>query len=109
MSKRMTWRYHANKAPKRVSMDDAEQLERLEAEGWSDTPADFQDTDAPEGDGKAPGLDDEQQALLDAYADDPESLNREELGSVAAALGNKVTSRTSKGQLAAMLDAHLQE
>jgi len=109
MSKPMTWRYHATKAPKLVAMDDAEQLERLEAEGWSDTPAAFHDADAPEGDSQAPTLDAEQQALLNAYADDPESLNRDELGNVAAALGNKVTSRTSKGHLAAMLDAHLQE
>lgn len=110
MSKRMTWRYHATKAPKLVSMDDAEQLAKLEAEGWSDTPADFHDADAPrEGDTQGPALDEEQQALLDAYADDPEALNREELANVADALGNKVTSRTSKAQLAAMLDAHLQE
>ena len=113
MSKRMTWRYHANKAPKMVSMDDAEQLDKLEAEGWADTPAAFHDADAPvEGDtqgNEGATLDEEQQALLDAYADDPEALNRDELANVAAALGNKVTSRTSKGQLAAMLDAHLQE
>lgn len=106
MSKRMTWRYHATKAPKMVPMDDTEQLEQLEAEGWADTPAAFHDADAPV---EGPALDEEQQALLDAYADDPESLNREEMANVAAALGNKVTSRTSKGQLAAMLDAHLQE
>lgn len=108
MSKRpMTWRYHATKAPKLVPMDDAEQLDKLKAEGWAETPAEFHDVEPDEQQG--PGLDEEQQALLDAYADDPEALNREEMASVAVALGEKVTSRTSKGQLAAMLDAHLQE
>lgn len=104
-----TWRYHPNKAPILVNMDDAEQLEALREQGWRDSPAAFHEAPADD-EGQqppAPELNEVESALLESFKADPALLEKDELLTLGKALGLKLMKSWHQPTLVTKIQEHV--
>lgn len=103
-----TWRYHATHKPCLVDVDE-EKLAEMHEKGWRDSPAAFKDKEPKqEGGGPAPELSNEQQALLDVFQEEPESLDKDELMLLGKGLGLKLIKSWKEPTLVSKIQEHLE-
>ncbi len=103
------WLYHPDKGANLFTLKDGE-LPKLRADGWCDSPADF--TDQPEQQEKPeqqeePTLTAEQQGLLSAFNDNPESLTKDDHVELGKGLNIKLTRNMSEATMIGKIQEQL--
>ncbi len=97
------WLYHPQHEPKLFTLQEGD-LAKLRGEGWADSPADFigelEQQDSP-------ALTAEQQGLLSAFNDEPESLTKDDHVELGKGLGVKLTRNMSEATMISKIQEQL--
>ena len=103
--KRM-WLYHPEKGAKLFTFEDEADIDDLEQEGWRDSPAEFKQAEESSDEGYAE-LTAEQQSLLSAFQENPESLTKDEHVELGKGLGLKLMKAWKEETLIAKIQEKL--